>query len=72
MLDRLMHLIPRLTAEGATAIPARSLRDALHAQVGLRLPLFPATIAPSSPPKPGTRRVMRPSSRLPLPERCRR
>jgi uncharacterized membrane protein YccC len=36
---------------GGTAISARQLRDALHALVGLRLSLFPATIAPLSPPK---------------------
>jgi uncharacterized membrane protein YccC len=33
-------------AQNGTAISARQLRDALHALVGLRLSLFPATIAP--------------------------
>ncbi|WP_144156630.1 FUSC family protein [Paraburkholderia sp. BCC1885] len=32
------------------ALPARQLRDALHALVGLRLSLFPATIAAAAPP----------------------
>ena len=38
-------------AEGGTEISARQWRDALHALVGLRLSLFPATLSPLSPPK---------------------
>jgi hypothetical protein len=36
----------------SAAGPARQLRDALHALVGLRLSLFPATIASLTPPAP--------------------
>ena len=38
----------------SAAGPARQLRDALHALVGLRLSLFPATIASLTPPAPPT------------------
>jgi uncharacterized membrane protein YccC len=38
-------------AQGGTAMSARQLRDALHALVGLRLSLFPATMtSPALPP----------------------
>jgi len=49
--------LARVTAQGlanaasGTAISVRQLRDALHALVGLRLSLFPATHTPSAPPK---------------------
>jgi hypothetical protein len=45
-----------VTAQGlasqsdSAAISRRQLRDALHALVGLRLSLFPATLAPAAPP----------------------
>jgi uncharacterized membrane protein YccC len=39
-------------AASSAARPARQLRDALHALVGLRLSLFPATIASLTPPAP--------------------
>jgi aspartate aminotransferase-like enzyme len=50
--------LTRVTTQGvanaANATPAatRQLRDALHALVGLRLSLFPATIASLAPPAP--------------------
>jgi uncharacterized membrane protein YccC len=48
--------VDRVTAQGlasqsdSAAISRRQLRDALHALVGLRLSLFPATLAPAAPP----------------------
>jgi uncharacterized membrane protein YccC len=48
--------LARVTAQGlanvasGTPLSARQLRDALHALVGLRLSLFPATIASLAPP----------------------
>jgi uncharacterized membrane protein YccC len=40
------------SATNSAALSARQLRDALHALVGLRLSLFPATIASLAPPAP--------------------
>lgn len=40
------------SAANSAALSARQLRDALHALVGLRLSLFPATIASLAPPAP--------------------
>jgi uncharacterized membrane protein YccC len=40
------------TATPSTIIPSRHLRDALHALVGLRLSLFPASVASPLPPVP--------------------
>ena len=48
--------VGRVTAQGLASqsdsaeISRRQLRDALHALVGLRLSLFPATLAPAAPP----------------------
>ncbi|MGF6239407.1 putative membrane protein YccC [Paraburkholderia sp. GAS38] len=42
------------SAPSSAATSARQLRDALHALVGLRLSLFPATIASLTPPAPPT------------------
>lgn len=50
--------LTRVTAQGhahaasGTPLARRQLRDALHALVGLRLSLFPATIASLTPPAP--------------------
>ena len=49
--------VNRVTAQGLASqsvgaeISRRQLRDALHALVGLRLSLFPATLAPAAPPQ---------------------
>jgi uncharacterized membrane protein YccC len=42
------------SAANSTPASTRQLRDALHALVGLRLSLFPATIASLTPPAPPT------------------
>jgi hypothetical protein len=50
--------LTRVTTQGvthaanATPVATRQLRDVLHALVGLRLSLFPATITTSAPPAP--------------------
>ena len=49
-VDRVTTLGIASSSAGAV-LSARQLREALHALVGLRLSLFPATIAPAAPPR---------------------